>query len=124
MVGVINPPSGTNETLATYKLNAAKVNSSLYTQPENVQGGLLLANTNSTGTTGSATNSSTTSQSSSSPSATGGSGSGSGSSPSGAGTSATSSGATASSTRNAAAVIDAAKWGMGAVAGGLAFALL
>jgi hypothetical protein len=122
MVGVINPPTDTNETLDIYKSNAAKVNSSLYTQPDNVQGGLLLANTNSTGTTGSATNSSTTSRSSTSPSATGESGSGSASSTSGAGSSATSSGAAASSTRNAAAMVDVT-WGMGAVAGGLAFAL-
>lgn len=107
MVGVINPPSGSNQTLSQYAVAASHAESTSYTQPEQAQSGVVVANTS-----GNNASASTASSGSNTPSATGS-----------AETSATSTVPNTAGT-NAANVADMKKWGVGAVAGGLAVALL
>jgi hypothetical protein len=118
MVGVINPPQGDNQTLAQYATSASNVSTTSYSEPKQVQLGVVVENP-------AGNNTSVTSASSGSamPSATAGSGSSDGSSSYGGFTTSTSSGAGVKKT-NGASYIDARSWGVGAVAGGLALALL
>ncbi len=118
MVGVINPPRGCNQTLAQYAAFASNVSITSYSQPNQVQLGVVVENPagNNTGVT-------TTSSGSATPSATAGSGSSGGSSGYGSSATNTASGTGAKKT-NGANFIDAKSWGVGALAGGLALALL
>lgn len=98
MVGVINPPNGTNHTLAKYKAAAATVSNTSYSHPSQVEGGVIVLRTN-----GTHNGTSTTSTATGSASATS---------------------KTTVATANAAAAFEAAKWGVGAIAGGLAVLIL
>jgi plastocyanin len=118
MVGVINPPHGCNQTLAQYAASASSVSSTSYTEPKQVQLGIVLGNT-----AGNNTSVSTTSSRSATPSATDGFGNYGGSGGSGGSATSTASGAVATKT-NGAHVINAKSWKVGAVAGGLALAFL
>jgi hypothetical protein len=118
MVGVINPPHGSNQTLAQYAASASNVSTTSYSQPQQVQLGVVVENP-----AGNNTSVTTASSGSATPSATAGSGSSGGSSGYGGSATSTASGAGAKKT-NGASYIDAKSWGVGAVAGGLALALL
>lgn len=107
MVGVINPPNGTNQTLAAYKAGAAKVSNSSYTQPTHVEGGVLVMRNTTNGTHASTT---TTAHSSTGTAH--------------ATSSASGSAATTVTSRAVAAVATGAAGVVGAVAGGLAVLLL
>ena len=118
MVGVINPPHGSNQTLAQYAASASNVSTTSYSEPNQVQLGFVVENPagNNTSVTSASSGSAT-------PSATAGSGSTSGSGSSGGSSTNTASGAGAKKT-NGASYIDAKSWGVGTIAGGLALALL
>lgn len=106
MVGVINPPNTTDMTLAMYAAGAAQVANTSYRTPSTANGGVVVLNATAT-TTGSATSSSGR------PTSTGGVG----------GASMNSSSPTQATKTGAAGVVDIARWGFGAVAGGLTLAL-
>jgi hypothetical protein len=107
MVGVINPPNTTDMTLVMYAAGAAQVSNTSYTTPLAVAGGVVVLNTTANAS-GSAmgSNSSATS--------TGGAGA----------NSTTSSIPTQATPKSAAVVLHIERWGFGAVACGLALALL